>query len=95
MDTEYALSELGKLSVLGFSATVKYATLPAGTYEINNEDRFANLVTQAFSQRRKTIRNSLRNFVDVETLEFVGIDPGLRPEAISIADYVQLSNALE
>lgn len=33
LGTEYALSELGKLSVLGFSATVKYATLAAGTCE--------------------------------------------------------------
>lgn len=77
------------------SAVARLVPLPTGTYEIHNEERFANLVTQAFNQRRKTIRNSLRNFVDVETLEFVGIDPGLRPEAICIADYVQLSNALE
>ena len=55
----------------------------------------SRLVAQAFSQRRKTIRNSLRGLVDEETLEFVGIDPGLRPEAISIADYVQLANTLE
>jgi 16S rRNA (adenine1518-N6/adenine1519-N6)-dimethyltransferase len=77
------------------SAVARLVPLPAGTYEIDNEERFANLVAQAFSQRRKTIRNSLKNFVTAETLEFVGIDPGLRPEAISIADYVQLSNALE
>ena len=30
-----------------------------------------------------------------DTLQFVGIDPGLRPEAIPIADYVRLANALE
>jgi 16S rRNA (adenine1518-N6/adenine1519-N6)-dimethyltransferase len=77
------------------SAVARLVPLPAGTYEIDNEERFANLVAQAFSQRRKTIRNSLKNFVTAETLEFVGIDPGLRPEAIAIADYVQLSNALE
>jgi 16S rRNA (adenine1518-N6/adenine1519-N6)-dimethyltransferase len=77
------------------SAVARLVPLPAGTYEINDEERFARLVAQAFSQRRKTIRNSLKNTVDVETLEFVGIDPGLRPEAIAIADYVHLANALE
>jgi 16S rRNA (adenine1518-N6/adenine1519-N6)-dimethyltransferase len=77
------------------SAVARLAPLPAGTYEINDETRFAQLVAQAFSQRRKTIRNSLRKMVDEETLEFVGIDPGLRAEAISIDDYVRLANALE
>jgi 16S rRNA A1518/A1519 N6-dimethyltransferase RsmA/KsgA/DIM1 with predicted DNA glycosylase/AP lyase activity len=33
--------------------------------------------------------------VDAATLEAVGIDPGLRPEAISIAGYVRLANTLE
>jgi 16S rRNA (adenine1518-N6/adenine1519-N6)-dimethyltransferase len=77
------------------SAVARLVPLPAGTYEIDDEERFAKLVVQAFSQRRKTIRNSLRNVVDEETFEFVGIDAGLRPEAISIADYVRLSNTLE
>jgi len=77
------------------SAVARLAPLPAGTYEIHDEPRFAQLVAQAFSQRRKTIRNSLRKMVDEETLEFVGIDPGLRAEAISIDDYVRLANALE
>lgn len=77
------------------SAVVRLVPLPAGSYDIDDEDRFARLVAQAFSQRRKTIRNSLRNLVDEETLEFAGIDPGLRPEAIAIGDYVRLANALE
>jgi 16S rRNA (adenine1518-N6/adenine1519-N6)-dimethyltransferase len=77
------------------SAVVRLVPLPAGTYGIDNEERFAHLVAQAFSQRRKTIRNSLRKIVDEETLEFAGIDPGLRPEAISIDSYVRLANALE
>jgi 16S rRNA (adenine1518-N6/adenine1519-N6)-dimethyltransferase len=77
------------------SSVVRLVPLPAGTYEINDELRFAQLVAQAFSQRRKTLRNSLRGMVDEDTLEFVGIDPGLRAEAVPIADYVSLANALE
>jgi 16S rRNA (adenine1518-N6/adenine1519-N6)-dimethyltransferase len=69
--------------------------LPAGTYEISDEKQLSQLVAQAFSQRRKTIRNSLRKVVDEATLVSVGIDPGLRPEAIPIADYVRLANTLE
>lgn len=77
------------------SAVVRLAPLPAGTYVIDDEERLSRLVAQAFSQRRKTIRNSLRQVVDETALEAVGIDPGLRPEAISIADYVRLANTLE
>jgi len=77
------------------SAVVRLAPLPAETYVINNEDRLSRLVATAFSQRRKTIRNSLSKVVDEAQLVDAGIDPGLRPEAISIADYVRLANALE
>jgi 16S rRNA (adenine1518-N6/adenine1519-N6)-dimethyltransferase len=77
------------------SAVVRLAPVPAGSYAIDNEERFSRLVAQAFSQRRKTIRNSLRKIADEATLRAAGIDPGLRPEAISIADYVRLANTLE
>jgi len=77
------------------SSVVRLTPLPPGTYEIHNEEALTRLVARAFSQRRKTIRNSLRKVVDEATLESVGIDPGLRPEAISIAAYVRLANTLE
>ncbi len=77
------------------SAVVRLLPLPAGTYDINDEARLSQLVAQAFSQRRKTIRNALRSVADEAVLESVGIDPGLRPEAISIAAYVRLANTLE
>ncbi len=69
--------------------------LPDATYRIDDEQRLSRLVAQAFSQRRKTIRNSLRGVVTAAELEAVGIDPRLRPEAIGIADYVRLANTLE
>jgi 16S rRNA (adenine1518-N6/adenine1519-N6)-dimethyltransferase len=77
------------------SAVVRLAPLPAGTYVIKDEESLSRLVATAFSQRRKTIRNSLKNIVNEAQLLDAGIDPGLRPEAISIADYVRLSNTLE
>jgi len=77
------------------SAVVRLAPLPAGTYAINDEERLSRLVATAFSQRRKTIRNSLSKVVVEAQLVDAGIDPGLRPEAISIADYVRLANTLE
>ncbi len=58
------------------SAVVRLAPLPAGTYVINDEDRLSRLVATAFSQRRKTIRNSLSKVVDEAQLVDACIDPG-------------------
>jgi 16S rRNA (adenine1518-N6/adenine1519-N6)-dimethyltransferase len=49
--------------------------------------RFADVVRRAFSARRKTLRNALPE-VDFAAL---GIDPGLRPENLSAADYARIA----
>ena len=46
------------------------------------------VVTQAFSQRRKTLRNALRSLLSESELEDAGIDPGLRPENLDLNQYV-------
>jgi 16S rRNA (adenine1518-N6/adenine1519-N6)-dimethyltransferase len=76
------------------SAVVRLAPLPSGTYEIDDETLLSRLVAAAFSQRRKTIRNALRKDVEEHDLKAVDIDPGMRPEAIPISAYVDLSNRL-
>jgi 16S rRNA (adenine1518-N6/adenine1519-N6)-dimethyltransferase len=49
------------------------------------------IVTKAFSQRRKTVANTLKNIISVEQLEQVEIDPGQRPETVSVTQFVQLA----
>lgn len=46
----------------------------------------------AFNQRRKTIRNSFKTLMDVEQLQSLGIDPSLRPENLTINDYIAIAN---
>lgn len=77
------------------SAIVRLVPLPADSYDIRDVARLSELVATAFSQRRKTVRNALRHIADETILKSVGIDPGLRPEAIAIGEYVRLANALE
>lgn len=49
------------------------------------------VVTKAFSQRRKVIRNCLAGmFVEAQLVQ-AGIDPQLRPEAIGLEQYVALA----
>ena len=76
------------------SAVVRLDPLPPGTYAIDDEAFMSTLVATAFMQRRKTLRNSLKKLAGREDFEAAGIDAGLRPEQISIADYVALSNHL-
>lgn len=55
---------------------------------------FAKVVTAAFSQRRKMLRNTLREFIVEAKLAALGITPTARAEDIAVADYVRLANAL-
>ena len=57
-------------------------------------DLFARLVAAAFSQRRKMLRNTLKEFGGEELLEAQGIAPTARAENLAVADYVRLANAL-
>jgi len=49
------------------------------------------VVRQAFSQRRKTLRNALKGRLDADQIRSVDIDPGLRPERLSLNDYLRLA----
>ena len=51
----------------------------------------AQVVTAAFTKRRKTLRNALAGAVREDALEALGLDPRLRPENLSVDDYVGLA----
>jgi 16S rRNA (adenine1518-N6/adenine1519-N6)-dimethyltransferase len=52
------------------------------------------VVRTAFSARRKTLRKGLADMVSVEQLNSVGINDGLRPENLGLADYVAIADLL-
>jgi len=54
----------------------------------------SRITTQAFNQRRKTVRNSLGDLFTPEQLTELGVDPALRAENISVAQYCKLANWL-
>jgi 16S rRNA (adenine1518-N6/adenine1519-N6)-dimethyltransferase len=67
---------------------VPHAVLPWTAVE---EPAFAAVVAQAFSQRRKTLRNALSALLSEQEIRAAGIDPGLRPEMLGVAEFVQLA----
>ncbi|MBS0288838.1 MAG: 16S rRNA (adenine(1518)-N(6)/adenine(1519)-N(6))-dimethyltransferase RsmA [Proteobacteria bacterium] len=63
-----------------------------------NTKLFSQVVTVAFSHRRKTLKNALAELISHHHLDGiyqqVGIDPMRRPETLSIEEFISLSNAL-
>ena len=49
---------------------------------------------EAFNQRRKTVRNCFKHLIPVDVIESIGIDPGIRPESISLNQFIELANWL-
>lgn len=61
---------------------------------LNEHDAFADLVRQAFSQRRKTLKNTLKGLCDINQMKAAGIDHGKRPQELEIDDYIRLFRQL-
>jgi 16S rRNA (adenine1518-N6/adenine1519-N6)-dimethyltransferase len=56
--------------------------------------QLSNVVREAFTFRRKTLNNALSKYFSAAELKQHGIDPTLRPQNVSVDQYVTLSNAL-
>jgi 16S rRNA (adenine1518-N6/adenine1519-N6)-dimethyltransferase len=77
------------------SAIVRMIPRKLGAGETANDPAlFARVVTAAFSQRRKMLRNTLRELIGEAALAALGITPTARAEDITVADYVRLANSL-
>jgi len=59
-----------------------------------DEALFARIVTRAFSHRRKTLRNTLKPFLNNAEFEMLHIDPRARPQELPVADFVRIANHL-
>ena len=68
---------------------IPYAQLP---HPAQDEALFGAIVTAAFGQRRKTLRNTLRAYLDDAGFAALGINPGLRAENLGVAEFVAIAN---
>jgi 16S rRNA (adenine1518-N6/adenine1519-N6)-dimethyltransferase len=57
-----------------------------------NREALAKVVSQAFSQRRKTLRNNFKNSLTDTQFEAAGIDPQARAETLTIDHFVALAS---
>ncbi len=75
-----------------FVRLTPWRTLPVS---VDNHEQFQNLVRQAFSQRRKTLRNTLKTLLNESNIRAAGVDPGIRPERVTLEQYAALARQLE
>ncbi|MGC8120645.1 16S rRNA (adenine(1518)-N(6)/adenine(1519)-N(6))-dimethyltransferase RsmA [Marinobacter sp. VGCF2001] len=76
------------------SAIVRLVPHPELPHPARDLKTLQAVVRTAFNARRKTLRKALAAMVTVEQLQSLGIDDGLRPENLSLADYVRIADYL-
>jgi len=74
------------------SAVIRLTPHPKPPVAIDDLEDFRKIVAQAFSQRRKTLRNPLKKLLSAGEIAGLGIDPGLRAEALTLQEFARLSN---
>jgi 16S rRNA (adenine1518-N6/adenine1519-N6)-dimethyltransferase len=77
------------------SAIVKLTPWRPLPHPARNPDTLARVVRTAFSQRRKTLRNTLKTLLPPDQLDVLGLDLSLRPENVGLRDYVRISDLVE
>ena len=68
-----------------------YSSLPHPAKDIRH---LSKLVNACFQQRRKTLRNSLKQLTTADSLTCIDYDLSLRPENLTVSDFVAISNQL-
>jgi 16S rRNA (adenine1518-N6/adenine1519-N6)-dimethyltransferase len=76
------------------SAIVRMIPLPADKIAVKDEALFAKVVSAAFGQRRKTLRNTLKGYLAEGDFALLGIDAQLRAENLGVAEFARIANHL-
>ncbi|MCX7176959.1 MAG: 16S rRNA (adenine(1518)-N(6)/adenine(1519)-N(6))-dimethyltransferase RsmA [Proteobacteria bacterium] len=75
------------------SAIVRMIPRPVSALAASDPTVFAKVVTAAFGQRRKMLRNTLREMLTEAELAALGIQPTARAEELGVAEFVRIANA--
>ncbi len=76
------------------SAVVRLIPKDVAELTAKSQEKLAQVVQTAFSQRRKMLRNTLKGTLNDAGFAELGIDPTWRPEDVAVADYVRIANYL-
>ncbi|MDR2239896.1 MAG: 16S rRNA (adenine(1518)-N(6)/adenine(1519)-N(6))-dimethyltransferase RsmA [Zoogloeaceae bacterium] len=76
------------------SAVVRMTPRPPAALTAADTVLLGEVVQAAFAQRRKMLRNALREYLDETDWAVLGIDPMRRAEALTVDDYTRIANYL-
>ncbi|ABM01022.1 16S rRNA (adenine(1518)-N(6)/adenine(1519)-N(6))-dimethyltransferase RsmA [Shewanella amazonensis] len=76
------------------SAVVRLVPYAEKPWPCHDVEMLRKVCNTAFNMRRKTLRNNLKPLLQDADFDVLGIDAGLRPEDISVAQYVAMANYL-
>lgn len=68
--------------------------IPRAALLKTNVPLLQEITREAFTKRRKTLSNALKAYLHAEDFVALHIDPQLRPEALSVEDFVHITNYL-
>jgi 16S rRNA (adenine1518-N6/adenine1519-N6)-dimethyltransferase len=74
------------------SAVVRMVPFGRLPHCARDEAWLGRIVTAAFSQRRKTLRNALKGYIGADDFSRLGVDANLRPQDLAIAEFVRLAD---
>jgi 16S rRNA (adenine1518-N6/adenine1519-N6)-dimethyltransferase len=102
LQTRYAMDKLIDVPPTAFEPAPKVDSaivrmLPYAPHEMARFDYalLGEVVTAAFSQRRKVLRNTLAEYRERLDFDALGFDLARRAEEVPVAEYVALAQALE
>ena len=74
------------------SAVIRMLPRVPSELQAKDESLFARIVSSAFSQRRKTLRNTLSGYLAREDFAALSIDPGWRAQNLTSGDFARIAN---
>jgi 16S rRNA (adenine1518-N6/adenine1519-N6)-dimethyltransferase len=77
------------------SAVVRMLPWRDRPFSVGSVKLFSDVVSAAFSMRRKTLRNTLHAYLKAADFEHLKIDSGLRAENLALEDFVNITRHLE
>lgn len=76
------------------SAVVRLVPHHKPLVDVKDAGQLAKVTAMAFNQRRKTLRNSIKELLSETQISALGIDPSIRAEKLSLSQFAQLANAV-
>src|SRR5690606_41461924 len=76
------------------SAIVRLVPHEVLPHPAKDHKQLERVVREAFNQRRKTLRNTLKPLLSLDEIEACNVDGGLRPEQLDLAAFVRLADRL-